>query len=295
MAWMPHRYQPMELRARDIAVFSHSCASESLFFENAFSNVGRTHGSLVDTAHGPAAVLRHMSLFHRRSLQGDAAYRHLLDAAERKWAIRRLQLGHASLCRRGRRQPCSASTLRTTDGRISIASSAPPGDDIDVFRRAVAERLDERIGYLFGLRHAIDAYAQVEGRRESPYWRDERRVDTLIRLSADRGGALVRARALAGHALLLVPSVGNRFSGPDRCATMRSTASWRRPTTTRGMSSSSLRASGRLDRTIVVVTSDHTNGWTTKGRVPLMIRFPGGTSPGRYRPTSSSRTLHPRC
>ncbi len=31
----------------------------------------------------------------------------------------------------------------------------------------------------------------------------------------------------------------------------------------------------------MVVTSDHTNGWTTKGRVPLLIRFPGGSVTGR--------------
>ncbi len=35
-----------------------------------------------------------------------------------------------------------------------------------------------------------------------------------------------------------------------------------------------LESSGQLERTVVVIYSDHTQHWTTKGRVPLMIRFP---------------------
>jgi hypothetical protein len=38
-----------------------------------------------------------------------------------------------------------------------------------------------RVGHLFGLRHAIDVYAHVEEKQESPYWKDARRVGTLTR------------------------------------------------------------------------------------------------------------------
>jgi hypothetical protein len=37
-----------------------------------------------------------------------------------------------------------------------------------------------------------------------------------------------------------------------------------------------LRKSGQLDRTIVVLSSDHGRKWQTRDRVPLMIRFPRG-------------------
>jgi hypothetical protein len=41
-----------------------------------------------------------------------------------------------------------------------------------------------------------------------------------------------------------------------------------------------LAASGRLERTIVVISSDHTSGWMTTGRVPLIIRFPAARQRG---------------
>ncbi|MFL6199997.1 MAG: sulfatase [Thermoanaerobaculia bacterium] len=42
-----------------------------------------------------------------------------------------------------------------------------------------------------------------------------------------------------------------------------------------------LRGRGLLDRTIVVLYSDHTSQYTALGRVPLLFRFPGGARAGR--------------
>jgi hypothetical protein len=42
-----------------------------------------------------------------------------------------------------------------------------------------------------------------------------------------------------------------------------------------------LAASGQLDRTIIVVSSDHASGWKSTERVPLMMRFPNRAHAGR--------------
>jgi hypothetical protein len=136
------------------------------------------------------------------------------------------------------------------------------------------------VGHLFGLRHAIDVYAHVEGTRESPYWKDERRVETLTRyLPTATEPWFVHTHFLDTHCCVYRPK-SMVFSGPDRARDALDSQLREADDHVRAVVES-LRASGRLERTIIVITSDHTNGWTTKGRVPLLIRFPGASITGR--------------
>jgi len=263
---------------RETSPYLSRLRDESLFFENAFSNVGRTHGSLVALLTGRLPFSTHVT-FPPTSLLSDDAHRHL-PALLKPLGYTSMQLGmrHYADAEDANLLGFDAANYRWQD--LDHMSSNSDEDEADVFQRDVAERLDERVGHLFGLRHAIDVYAQIEGTKESPYWKDERRVETLTRyLPTAAEPWFVHTHFLDTHCCSYHPN-SLVFSGPDRARDALDSSLREADEHVRQVIES-LRASGRLERTIVVITSDHTNGWTTKGRVPLMIRFPGAAIKGR--------------
>ena len=265
---------------RDTSPYLSQLRDESLFFENAFSNVGRTHGSLVALLTGRLPFSTYVT-FPPTSLRSDDSHRHMPALLKPK-GYTSLQLGmrHYADAEDANLLGFDAANYRWQD--LDHITSASGDDEADVFRRDVAERLDERVGHLFGLRHAIDVYAHVEGKKESPYWKDERRVETLTRyLPSAPEPWFVHTHFLDTHCCSYHPKV-LVFTGPDRARDALDSQLREADDHVREVIES-LRASGRLDRTIVVITSDHTNGWTTRGRVPLLIRFPGAAITGRVR------------
>ena len=58
--------------------------------------------------------------------------------------------------------------------------SAAARDETQVFQAAVAERLSDRLGQMFGFKRFVSTFEHVQGRTVSPYWSDARRVETLV-------------------------------------------------------------------------------------------------------------------
>jgi arylsulfatase A-like enzyme len=265
---------------RDTSPYLAHLRDESLFFENAFSNVGRTHGSLVALLTGRLPFSTRVT-FPPTALSGDDAHRHL-PGLLKPLGYTSLQLGmrHYADAEDANLLGFDAANYRWQDlGQVARTSTV---DEAALFRRDMADRLDERIGHLFGWRHAVDVYAHVEGKKESPFWKDDRRVETLTRyLPSAPEPFLVHTHFLDTHCCSYHPK-SIVFSGPDRTRDALDSQLREADDNVRAVVES-LRVSGRLDHTIVVITSDHTNGWTTKGRVPLLIRFPGKRVVGRVR------------
>lgn len=264
--------------ARDTTPFLTSLRDESLFFENAFSNVGRTHGSLVTLLTGRLPFTTRVT-FPPTILQGEDAHRHLPQMLkERGYFTLQLGMRHYADAEDANLLGFDAANYRWQ--RLEDVHAGSSRDEVDVFRGLVAERLDERLAQLMGSRHVIDGLAHVEGRKESPYWSDERRVATLVRsFPILRQPWFVHAHLLDTHCCSYRPRRVH-FSGsrPDEDAfdsQLREADDH-----VRGLFDA-LESAGLLDRTVVVISSDHTREWTTKGRVPLIIRFPGGRPSGR--------------
>ena len=136
----------------------------------------------------------------------------------------------------------------------------------------------------------------VEGRQVVPQWSDERRVDTLERYVPQARRTVVRAPAPARHALLRVPSGGHATSPAETQGSTRGTARFARPDGHVRRLFEALERSGRLDRTIVVISSDHGSQWKSTGRVPAHHAVPGRVaSRSACRRTSSSPMSRPRC
>ena len=256
---------------RSTTPFLESLKDESLFFENAFSNVGRTHGSLVALLTGRLPFATHVT-FPPTILQGEDSRRHLPQMLK-GLGYTTLQLGMRHYADADDAHLLGFDAANYRWQRLEDIRAGAGLDEAGAFRSAVADRLDDRLGHLFGFRHAIDGFSHVEGREESPYWRDSRRIDTLVRyLPLASQPWFVHLHLLDTHCCRYHPRrLHFTDLGPEdnaRDSQLRETDEQVRQLF------DTLKASGQLERTVVVISSDHTNGWTTTGRVPLIIRFP---------------------
>jgi hypothetical protein len=264
---------------RDTTPFLESIRNESLFFENAFSNVGRTHGSLVSLLTGRLPFNTHVT-FPPTILQGQDAYRHLPGIL--KW------LGYSTL-QVGMRHYADAEDahlLRGFDAANyrwsrpeNLQAATGAGDETQVFRAAVAERLDERLGQIFGFRKFVNGFEQVQGGTVSPYWSDNRRIETMVRYFATAPEPwFAHVHFLDTHCCSYHPR--NIYFSGDSSNAARDSQLKETDANVRILFEA-LAAAGRLEHTIIAISSDHTSKWTTTGRVPLMIRFPRARPIGR--------------
>ena len=261
------------------ARFLTSIVSDTLFFENAFPNVGRTHGSLISLLTGRLPFSTHVT-FPPTVLQGEDAHRHLPGILK--------GLGYHTL-QIGMRHYADAEDAHLLGGfdaanyRWSrfdeLQVSAAARDETQVFQAAVAERLSDRLGQMLGFKRFVNTFEHVQGRTVSPYWSDARRVETLVQYFATAAEPwFVHAHLLDTHCCTYRPR-NIYFSGDSRTAARDSQL--KETDENLRILIEALAVAGRLEHTVVVFSSDHTSGWTTTGRVPLMIRFPKAHPSGR--------------
>jgi arylsulfatase A-like enzyme len=258
---------------RPTTPFLESIREDTLFFENAFSNAARTHGSLVTLLTGRSPFSTHVT-FPPTLLQGEDANR-TLPSILKGLGYTTLQIGmrHYADAEDANIRGFDAANYRWQ--RLEeVPEDAPALDETDVFRAAVAERIDERLGRLLALSPAADGFAHVEGRQVVPQWRDERRVATLVEYFEQAPEPwFVHLHMLDTHCCQWAPD-RLHFSGsksPDLDA--RDSQILETDDNIRKLFTA-LERTGRLERTIVVVNSDHASRWKITERVPLMIRFP---------------------
>jgi Sulfatase len=264
---------------RETSPFLTSLVSDTLFFENAFPNVGRTHGSLISLLTGRLPFSTHVT-FPPTVLQGEDAHRHL-PGILRGLGYHTLQIGmrhyadaeDAHLL--GGFDAANYRWSRFDDLQVSAAAR----DETQVFQAAVAERLSDRLGQMLGFKRFVSAFEHVQGRTVSPYWSDARRVETLVQYFGTAAEPwFVHAHLLDTHCCTYRPR-NIYFSGDSRTAARDSQL--KETDENLRILIEALAAAGRLEHTVVVFSSDHTSEWTTTGRVPLMIRFPNARPNGR--------------
>lgn len=263
--------------------FLESIREDTLFFENAFSNATRTHGSIVALLTG-RLPFRTRVTFPPTVLQGSDGYKNL-PALLKQQGYTTLQIGmrHYADAADVNLFGFDAANYRWEElDDVGEGAAPAPGNATAVFRDTVEERLAERLGHLFGARPAADGFAHVQGTRQSEIWRDERRVRTLTRYFAQAGEPwFVHLHLLDTHCCRFQPRQAH-FAGDglDRAWVARDSQIRETDDHVRRLFEA-LEQTGRLERTIVVINSDHASQWKATERVPLMIRFPGRTPRGR--------------
>ena len=266
--------------SRPTTPFLESISEETLFFENAFSNAARTHGSLVTLLTGRSPFTTHVT-FPPTVLQGEDSNR-TLPVLLKALGYTTLQIGmrHYADAEDTNVRGFDAANYRW-QSLEEVDPDAPPADETDVFRSAVAERIDERLGRLLAISPAADTFAHVEGRQVVPQWRDERRVTTLVRYFEQAPEPwFVHLHLLDTHCCQWVPDRTHFSGGPSPDIDARDSQVRETDDNIRKLVEA-LQSTGRLERTIIVINSDHASQWKITERVPLMIRFPKQAVKGR--------------
>jgi arylsulfatase A-like enzyme len=267
---------------RPTTPFLDEIQDDTLFFENAFSNVARTHGSLVTLLTGRLPFSTGVT-FPPTVLQGEDANRTLpLLLKDLGYATLQLGMRHYADAEDTNVRGFDAANYRWQ--RLEeLRPGAPVADETEVFRRAVAERINERLGRLFGISSAVDAFAHVEGRQVVPQWRDHRRVTTLVEYFKRAPEPwFVQLHLLDTHCCQWAPDRQHFTGGPSPVIDARDSQIRETDSNIRRLFDA-LASTGRLDRTMVVISSDHASRWRITERIPLMIRFPGRAYAGRVR------------
>lgn len=264
---------------RSTTPFLDSLRDDTLFFENAFSNVARTHGSLVTLLTGRLPFSTHVT-FPPTLLQGDDGDKTLPKLLK--------SLGYSTL-QLGMRHYADAedTNIRGFDAAnyrwqqlADLQNESVSESDTEVFQAAVAERIQERLQRIFGGAPAADAFAHVEGRAVVLEWRDERRVTTLVEF-IDKAPQpwFVHLHLLDTHCCFWHPRRTYFRGGPANINARDSEVREADENIRRLFHA--LEATGQLEKTVVVISSDHASEWKITERVPLMIRFPNRQFKGR--------------
>jgi arylsulfatase A-like enzyme len=261
--------------------FLERLREETLFFENAFSNVAKTHGSLVSLLTGRLPFSTRVT-FPPTILQGEDSRKHL-PGFLKSLGYTTLQLGMRHYA-----DAADANLLGAFDAanyrwqRLEgLDGGAAVEDETDAFRTVVSERLVERVGHIFGLREAANDFAHVEGRAASRIWSDERRVETFLRwLPTAPRPWFVHMHLLDTHCCNYAPS-RMHFTFEQVPGWAARDSQLRETDRQIETIFRALAEAGQLEQTVVVISSDHTWQWQTTGRIPLMIRFPAARIKGR--------------
>ena len=265
---------------RKTTPFLEEIHDQTLFFENAFSNATRTHGALVTLLTGRLPFNTHVT-FPPTVLQGEDGNRNIAKLLK-EMGYTTLQLG---LRHYADAEDANLFGFDAANYRWQNLQEFTPGEasasETDVFRSAVAERVDERLAHLYFLEPVADTFAHVEGDLVVPQWRDARRVETLVEYFRQTPEPwFVHLHMIDTHCCNFLPDEPRFTGGPSNAIDARD-STFREADLHIQQLFEALKSTGTLERTIVVINSDHASMWKAHERVPLMIRFPNATPHGR--------------
>lgn len=246
-----------------------SLSRETLFCENAFANSCTTYAAMVTLLTGKlpghSGVIDPPSMLH-----GDARYEHL-PGILRSQGYRTIQLTMLHYADAGQANLVGAFDLANYGWEGLRMTRLQSGTDAArSFRLQMFERWRARVLRIFA---AVDAdpYRAVVDPRYIEYWQDERKVSTLLRFVDETPEPwFAHVHLLDSHR----PQADFHFDYDE---------SIRASDASMAKILGHLRERGQLDRTVVVISSDHARGWHARERVPLLIRFPRGQHALRVR------------
>lgn len=271
--------------ARDTTPFLRSLARESLVADNAFPNSGNTGGSTTALLTGRSPIDTGV-IYPPEILRGRGSFRHLpgilkgrgyatLQATVRHYAdAYDLNFRHAFDETNGRRK-----SDRFTQFLIDTA-----GNDGAYLLEHSWQRVKERALHIAAVESMRDVHAELTGESGAGA-NDSASVTRLVELIRNsREPFFAHVHLLGTHGARFAPRQ-RRFSAgkeqnEDWMPDFLDDALLDFDSEVRYVVSE-LRNSRKLDRTILVIYSDHGAGYHALTRVPLIIRFPHGQHRGR--------------
>ena len=288
--------------ARDTTPFIRSRIDQALVCENAFPNATTSGGSLASLLTGKLPTVTRL-YYPPEILRGNDAYEHLpgvlrqhgyyaVDISVREQAdpydLNLLDAFHEA---NGRREPSSPWQREASEWLGMLTA---------YFLNASWERLRDRLLHVSGVKDYVSAYETVVGvgknlaRRDSE---DIRRIERLLHLiqAEDRRPFFAHVHLLSTHGPKFRLKIQNFSAGRKQAqpfepdfyddAIREFDATFQRIVT-------ALDEAGELDKTIVILTSDHGKQWAFD-RIPLLFWFPQGVHAGRIRANTQNLDIAP--
>lgn len=261
--------------AKPTSPFLASLRDQTLFCENAFSNAIQTYTSQTSFLTGKLPLTTRV-IVPPSILRGDDSEEHL-PAILRSAGYRSIQLSlrHIADAEDSNMRLGFELTNYRWENRFSGQAVERLFDRARPFRLAAIDRFHARYAALAGAKLRSDQFAHVTGDEVNPYWSDDRRVETLAWFIARPD-----SRPWFAHVHLLDTHGGYHDRSAAGVATNEEQydALLREGDERVRRIFTILEARAALDRTIVVVTTDHGSSerFARVPRIPLMIRFPEG-------------------
>jgi hypothetical protein len=254
---------------RRITPTLEALAAQGILYENAFSNAGPTYGSLISMLTGKLPTETHI-LYPPVFLKGKDSVEHLpgiLRAAG--YTTAQIGLRHYADAYDWNMAGAFERINGRTDPEETLQTNRSEARELLVrYRKELTERVTSRFLHLTFVRPMEDAFRFLIGEGEpSPYFGDERRLVLAKQfLQSGREPWFLHLHLLDSHCCL--GSYSRKYEQVDRHLARLVEL---------------LRSTGQLDRTLIVVYSDHAPYWKTLDRLPLVVVPPGGTEPQRVK------------
>ncbi len=285
---------------RDTTPFVRAHAEgQALICENGFANATTSGGSIASLLTGKLPTTTRL-YYPPEILMGPAAYEHL-PGILRKYGYENVDIS----CR----QNADAfdlnmlNSFHEANGRLESSSrwrlvaGKWLGMHTAYFLESSWERLRDRVLHAAGVKDFESSYDEVVDKQELTLEHDGERLDRLLRLiRADR------RRPFFAHVHFLWTH-GPSFYSPNPVFSKK--GQQQEPFErdfyddaildldgVLGKITAALAAARQLDRTVIVLSSDHGRRWGS-GRIPLIFWFPGGAHAGRIRTNAQNLDVAP--
>jgi arylsulfatase A-like enzyme len=287
---------------RDTTPHLRQLAETGLLAENNFSNAAHTTGSVISMLTGKYPAETRL-LYSPNILLGLDAYQHLPGILQRLGYTTHqitfpyyidaydlnLQEGFDEVNGRSIGQ-----------GKIFQLARQYHLEDIGYFIPRLSERIFDRLLHIFYLQTMPDPYRQVieaVDPNTAPTLSDEERIQKLIRLLLDADGPVF------AH-VHLMDTHGENFYPRKRVFSVgeRQDQAWMTDfyddavldfDAYVGELVAELSQSDLLEKTVLVIDSDHADQWRVDDRIPLLFRFPQGDYAGRIPSNTQNLDIAP--
>lgn len=266
--------------------------TESLVFDAAISNAGRTTGSTVSMLNGKYPATTKV-IFPPHTLTGADAFQHLPGMLRASGyevfqeSIRYYADGPDLNMREGfdyaNSRAIDNASIKGFSGQARIAFA-----QTNHFNEQLWQRVTERALHLATVKPMSRAFQAATGGTTAKVYgrRDRQRIDSataFIRESTQP--FFMHIHLMNTHCCRFKP-VSNRFSANLGEQTRQNREAFFLDTVVDsdryfGEVIAALKATGNYENTLIVYSSDHTLGWRIQKPMPLVVRLPGGKTVGR--------------
>ncbi len=277
--------------ACDTTPFLKSTEDRWMIFENAFPDTSKTTGTTTALLTGRSPLDSHVG-YPPQVLLGSNSFLHLPALLNRR--------GYHGY-QRAIRYYADAIDLNMRDSFSEADGREPPFrwledtpwirrfDDQLFFLQVLSDRISSRLRYIFFLADLVNEYRMAERNQGLGFDYDLEGVSGLERFVAEHPGPFYAHLHFLSTQCCRQRPRASVFTAGDLPA-LRPDEARRAAARLNAIRDSDdliqevyrfLQSKGLLEHTILVVYSDHSYGWDTVRRVPLLVRFPGGAHSGR--------------